>query len=71
MIVEITEILDEQLLAFDMVYLKKLKEELADKEKILNLNIAKVEKEIFLKRKQEFQNETLLSLSEKKVLIRK
>ena len=38
--IEITEILDEQLLAFDMVYLKKLKEELADKERVLSLNIA-------------------------------
>lgn len=69
--IEITEILDEQLLAFDMVYLKKLKEELVDKERVLSLNIAKIEKEIFLKRKQQFQNETVLSLSKEKVLVRK
>jgi hypothetical protein len=69
--IEITEILDEQLLAFDMIYLKKLKEELADKERLLSINIAKIEKQIFLKRKQQFQNETVLSVSEEKVLIEK
>lgn len=58
----VEEIQDEQLQAFDFVYLQKLRKELGDKKEVLELNLAKVDKQIYFKRKQEFKDEQNVSL---------
>ena len=58
----VQEIQDEQLQAFDFVYLQKLRKELGDKKEVLELNLAKVDKQIYFKRKQEFKDGQNVSL---------
>lgn len=58
----VEEIQDEQLQAFDFVYLQKLRKELGDKKEVLELNLAKVDKQIYFKRKQEFKDGQNVSL---------
>lgn len=66
----VQEIQDEQLQAFDFVYLQKLRKELGDKKEVLELNLAKIDKQIYFKRKQEFKNEQDVSLLSEKQEIR-
>lgn len=58
----VNEIQDEQLQAFDFVYLQKLRKELGDKKEILELNLAKIDKQIYFKRKNEYKDGQKLSV---------
>lgn len=62
----VEEIRDEQLQAFDFVYLQKLRKELGDKKEVLELNLAKIDKQIYFKRKQEYKDGQDVSLLSKR-----